>query len=265
MHRGLSLALVACALCALTAAADELTIVSKVTKNDGAPGTATSYIGTSHVRMAQPDGREMMIDLQSGDTTVLDGHRREYFVVTAEDLKAASALMQEKMKAMQPQLQQAQEKMKDMPPQARAAMEKMMGSMSTAVTVQKGATRTIAGYSCDVWTMAIGSISKTEQCLSSALPFPAQAWDRYRELAESMKATMASLGPMGKGISDIQEKTKDMKGVPLWSSTTTSVMGKTDTSVSEVTEVRKGAIPDSAWQIPADFKKVESPMAKMLK
>jgi hypothetical protein len=253
------------ALPALPAAADELTIVSKVTRGSDAPATSTSYIGNGHVRMAQPEGQDFMVDLQTGRMTIIDGRKKEYFVMTPEDVKAVSARMQEQMKAMEPQLKQAQEQMKNMPPQAREAMEKMMGGLAAAVTVQKGGSKRVAGYSCELWTVSMGAMSKTEQCLSMELPFPVQAWDRYREMAESMKSAMASMGPMGKGLSELAEKTKDMKGIPLWSSNSTSVFGKTSTTLSEVTEVRKGAIPDSAWQIPAGYKQVEGPFKKLLK
>lgn len=259
------------ALCLLTAvlaapaAADELTIVSKVTRGNEPPGTATSYIGNDRVRMSQPEGQEFMMDLRTGQVTVIDGRKKEYYVMTAADAKAVGARMQEQAKAMEPQLKQAQEQMKNMPPQAREAMERMMGGLAAAVTVQKGGSRKVAGYGCELWTVSLGTMSKTEQCLTMELPFPAQAWDRYREAAEGMKSAMAAMGPMAKGLSELQEKTKDMKGIPLWSEQTTSVFGKTQTTLTEVTEVRKGAIPDSAWQVPAGYKQVEAPFKKLLK
>jgi hypothetical protein len=252
------------ALLALPAAAEDLTIVSKVTRGGEAPGTATSYIGAAGVRMSQPEGQEFMVDLQSGRMTVIDGRKKEYYVVTPEDLKAVSARMQEQMKAMEPQLKQAQEQMKNMPPEARQAMEKMMGGLAASVTVQKGGSKKVAGYSCDLWTVSIGAMSKTEQCLTNDLPFPTQAWDRYREYAESMKGALTALGPMGKGLSDLKEKTKDMQGIPLWTSSTTSVLGKTTSTVSEVTEVRKGPIPESAWQLPAGYKQIDAPFKRLL-
>jgi hypothetical protein len=260
----LALALVG-GLLAAAAAAEDLTIVSKVTRGSEPPGTATSYIGAAGVRMTQPEGQEFMVELQSGRMTVIDGRKKEYYVITPEDLKAAGARMQEQMKAMEPQMKQAQEQMKNAPPQARELMEKMMGGLGASVTVQKGSSKKVAGYNCDLWTVSFGQVSKTEQCLTSELPFPAQSWDRYREYAESMKATLAAMGPMGKGLADLGEKTKEMKGIPLWSSSTTSVFGKTTTSTSEVTEIRKGPIPDSVWQVPAGYKQVDAPLKKMLK
>jgi len=155
--------------------------------------------------------------------------------------------------------------MKNMPPEMRAKMEKMMGGMAASVSVEKGpGTRTIAGYSCEEWTISIGGMSKTEQCNTTALPFPVQAWDRYKDFADGMSSMFASMGPMAKGLGDMQEKFRQMKGIPLATRTTTSVMGKTSVHSTEVTEVRKGPIPASAWQVPADYKKVESPMMKGL-
>jgi hypothetical protein len=42
-------------------------------------------------------------------------------------------------------------------------------------------------------------------------------------------------------------------------------MGHTTTSSTEVTDVKKGPVPDSAWAVPASYKKVDSPAAKMMK
>jgi hypothetical protein len=42
-------------------------------------------------------------------------------------------------------------------------------------------------------------------------------------------------------------------------------MGRSTTNSQEVTEIKKGPIPATAWQIPAGYRQVESPMAKMTK
>jgi hypothetical protein len=252
-------------LAAASATAEDLTIVSKVTHDANPPVTATSYVASDHVRMGQGDGQEFMLDFASGNMTIIDGKKKEYSVITPQDMEAMKARIQEQMKKSEPQMKQMQEQMKNMPPEMRAKMEKMMGGRSASMSVEKGpGTRTIAGYSCDEWIISIGGMSKTEQCNTTALPFPVQAWDRYKDFADSMKGMFASMGPMAKGLDDMQEKFRQVKGIPLATKTTTSVMGKTSVRSSEVTEVKKGAIPASAWQIPADFKKVESPMMKAL-
>lgn len=64
----------------LTLNAGDLTILSKVRSDGGAPETTTSYISSDHLRIAQPDRNEVIIDLESGDMTVIDGTRHGTFL-----------------------------------------------------------------------------------------------------------------------------------------------------------------------------------------
>jgi hypothetical protein len=249
---------------ALPAAAEDLTIVSKVTRDGGAPTMATSYLSSTHARVVQPDGQEALIDLGSGQITVIDGRKKEYFVVTRQDMDAMKARMQQMMNS--PEMQRAQEQMKSLPPEVQKRMEGMMGGAAGAFDVKKtGTTRKIAGYTCENWTVTMGSISKTEQCMTSELPIPVTTWDAYRDFAEGMRGMMASMGPMGKGMADLATKMKDMRGFPLATTTNVNVMGRSTNVVSEVVEVKKGAIPASAWAIPEGYRKVDSPMTKAMK
>jgi hypothetical protein len=251
--RSLGAALAASVLC-LPAAADDLTIVSKVGGGKNAPTTTTSYYASDRMRVVNPDGQEFMAEFASGNITMIDNKKRQYSVVTPQEIEAASAKMQAQMKQME-------EQMKSLP---QAVRDKMgLGGLAQAVNVQKGeGGREIAGYSCDNWVVTMGEMMKQEQCLTTELQYPAPAWDAYKNFAASMSA---AAGPMGKGMQQMYEKFKDMKGVPLASTSTVKVLGKSSTSSTEVSEVKKGAIPASAWEIPAGFKKVDSPMAKMLK
>jgi hypothetical protein len=254
------------ALAAVPLAAQDLTIVSKSHRNQDPPQVTTSYISSERIRIAQADGSEILAEPASGKFTLIDNQKKEYSVVTKQEMEAAAAAMAAKMKEMEPQMKKAQEQMKNLPPEMQEKMKSMMGGFSAAVTVTKGpGTRTIAGYKCENWTIAIGQIGKTEQCLTSDVPYPPQIWEAYREFADSFKGALQSMGPMAQGMRDMQEKTREMKGLPLATSNTVSVMGKTNTSSQEVTEIKRGAIPASAWQIPAGYKQVESPMAKMAK
>jgi len=133
------------------------------------------------------------------------------------------------------------------------------------VIVKKmGTTRKVAGYNCDNWTITLGQFSKTEQCVTTELPVPAQSWDAYRGFAEGMRGMMASMGPMAKGMAEIAEKMKEMRGYPLASATSASFMGRSSSSSSEVVEVKKGPIPASAWEVPAGYRKVDNPMLKAM-
>ena len=248
---------------ALPAAAQDLTIISTLTKDQNPPVTTTSYFSSDKLRTVSADGNEVLAEPAAGKFTMIDNKKKEYYVVTKEDLQAAAAAMQAQMSQMSQMQPQLQEQMKNLPPEMREKMAGLMGGMAATVNVQKGTgSRTIAGYHCDNWTISIGDLSRTEQCLSTDLQFPAQLWDAYQDFANSMKSAM-SAGPMGQAFAQMKEKFKDVKGFPLASNTTTRILGRSSTSSTEVTEVKKGPIPATAWQIPAGYKLTESPMAKL--
>ena len=245
----------------VSAAADDLTIVSKVTRDGAAPTTATSYLSSERARMVQPDGQEAMVEHATGQFTVIDGRKKEYFVITRQDMEQMKTRLAQM--ASSPEMQRAQEQMKNLPPEVQKKMQGMMGAAGGTLDVQKsGTTRTIAGYTCENWTISLGTFSKTEQCLTNDLPLPVQTWTAYREFADSMRSMMAAMGPMGKSMGDAAAKMKDMRGYPLALTTTSSVMGRTMNATTEVVEVKKGPIPASAWAIPEGYKKVDNPMLK---
>jgi hypothetical protein len=247
---------------AVSAAAEDLTIVAKVSRDSGPAGTATSYLSGDRIRVVTGDGNEMIADLKTGDTTMIDHKKRQYFTVTRQDLEQLQARMKQAMNS--PEMQRAQEQMKNLPPEVQKRMQAAMGGgITSAVSVQKtGTSRKIAGYNCENWTVAFGQISKSEECLTTELPLPAQAWQSYQDFAARMRGMNAAMGPIGKGITELQEKMKDMKGFPLSKTTTASFMGRSMTSTIEVTDVKKGPVPASAWEIPAGYAKVDNPMLK---
>lgn len=247
---------------ALPALADDLTIISKVTRDGGPPQTATNYISSDHVRMAQPDGKEMIVDLKTGDMTTLDTAKKTYYVMTRQDFEAMNAKIQEQMNS--PEMKKAQEQLKNLPPEQRAQMEKMMGGMFTISVEKSGTSRKIAGYDCENWTIAIGQFSKSEECVTTQLKYPVAAWDAYKGFADSMKSMMAAMGPMAKDAMKMQEQFKKMKGLPLAYTSSTDIMGHKTVIASEVTSIKYGPIPASAFAIPAGYTKVENPMMKSL-
>jgi hypothetical protein len=243
------------------ALAQDLTIVSKATTDGKPTETTTSYLSRDHVRIAQGDGKESMVNFNTGQMTTLDGRNKTYYVTTRQDMEQFAAKMQQQMNS--PEMKKAQEKMKNLSPDERKKMDAAMGGMADSFDVRKtGTTRKIAGYLCVNWTITFGQLSKTEECLTSELQFPVQAWDMYRGFAESMKSVMAAFGPMAKSATQMQEKFKNMKGYPMATTTTVNIMGHSSTKASEVTEVKRGPIPASAWEIPAGYTKVDNPMLK---
>ncbi|HEV7614310.1 MAG TPA: DUF4412 domain-containing protein [Steroidobacteraceae bacterium] len=231
-------------------AADDLTVVSKVTTDGRPSGTETSFLSSDHIRMSHAEGTETIIDLKRGVMTNINGKKKTYFLVTKQDMENMQAKMAERMN---------DPKMK----QAMAMMQGMSSSMATSTQVKKtGVTRNVAGYACDEWLISMGPMSMTE-CVTSELKYPVQSWEAMAEFGESMRKSMSGFGPSAKSGADYAEKLKSIKGFPVASSTVVTGLTKT-TIANEVTEVRRTPIPASTWDVPAGFTQVDNPMLKSL-
>jgi hypothetical protein len=242
--------------------AQNLTIVSKVTRDGGPPETKISYISSDHVRISQGDGKESIVDFKTGQMTTLDAKKKTYYVITRADIDAFAAKMNEQMNS--PEAKKGQEAMKNLPPEQQKKMDSAAEGMFTFDVQKTGTTRKIAGYKCENWKVTMGQFSRSEECLTSELKFPAQAWDMYRGFADNMKSVMAAMGPMAKSAGKMQEQFKQMKGYPLANTTTTEIMGHKSVIASEVTEVKHDPIPGSAWEVPSGYTKIDNPMLKAL-
>ena len=234
----------------VAAASDDLTIVSKNTQDGKPTGTSTSYLAGDHVRMGEGGGNETIVDLKTGVMTKLDDRKKTYYTVTKQDMEQMAAKMKERMND----------------PETKKAME-MMGKMSegmaTSIDVKKtGVTRNVAGFRCEEWAIVMGAMSTIKECVTSELQYPVHAFDAYKDIAESMKSAMSGFGPMAKSGAELAEKMKAIKGYPVATSTVLDIMGHKMTTQNEVTEVRRGSIPASAWEIPAGYTKIENPMLK---
>jgi len=250
------------AAAAIPSAADDLTIVARTNKDGGSPMITTSYLTSDHVRMGEGE-EEAIFEVKTGQMTFLDAKKKEYYVITKQDVEQFKARIQQQVN--NPQMVQAREKMKNLPPDMQQKLGALMGGITGSLDVRKsGTTRKIAGYTCENWTITFGQISKTEECLTTELQFPGQAWATYREYADSMKSMATAFGPMGNAMTQMQEKFKDLKGFPLASTTTMTLFGRPSNRSSEVTEVKHGPISPSVWEVPAGYRRVDSPMLKGL-
>lgn len=243
--------------------AEDLTMVAKVTENGKAPVMSTSYFSSDRIRMAQPGGHDVIFDLRSGDTTILDANKKTYYVITRKDIEDMTAMINERMNS--PEMKKAQEQMKSLPPEQQKRMQEMMGGMFAVHVTKENSGRTIAGYRCTDYTMTIGQFSRTEQCLTTELKFPEATWRQFKNSLDSMQSMMRAMGPMAKGMESMTEEMQKMKGIPLATTTTTTIMGRKSVSTSEVTSITHDPIPATAWAVPAGYTKVESPMKQAMK
>ncbi len=250
-----SCALGLAALVALPAAAEDLTIAYKVMTGDK-PGTATTWVSSAHFKMADGDN-ETTFDVKAGRITFVDNKKKQYWETTTQEMQAAMA----KVAA------QLDEQMKSMPAPLREKMMGAMGGVAESVKVTKaGAAKTVAGYSCQPYVFTLGADPEKapmtmETCNTKDVTWPAQVWDARVAMSGGGMAG----NPMGQRFQKMFDEMKKAEGLPVSEVTTMKLMGKSMVTSREVTEIKKGAIPESVFAVPAGYKKVDSPYAKMAK
>lgn len=235
---------------AVPALADDLTIVYKISGSGGA-GTATSYYSADKMRMSDPE-RDTIVEYGGGGRIVtIDHKKKEYSEMTQAELESA-------MKAMNEQMQKASEQMANLPPAMREKMQAMMGGVPATLT--KGQTRKVAGYDCQDYDIAMGQMATMHLCASTAVAPPAPNVD-YR--GGGLAGLAAN--PMMKGLVNEMKK---VQGFPLAESSTVKMMGRTTETSKEATEVKRGAIPASTFDVAGltkGYKKVPNPLTRMAK
>jgi hypothetical protein len=233
------------ALATAVPAAADVTIVYKLTEDGQPKGTSAQYISSEKMRMEQPD-QDMIVEFATSKMTFIDKKKNEYWELTCAELKSAGESMQKKM----------DEQMASIPPAMREKMAGMMGGGGQFTVTPGTGTRKIAGYDARPYAVAMGTMMQQE-LWAAEIPIPAPALDG--------QACLTLANPMLKNAAKAIEEMKKVKGFALAESTTVKFMGKTKTNGKEATEIKTSAIPASVFALPAGAKKVESPMAKMLK
>jgi hypothetical protein len=254
---GRTLSVAAAVLIAAPVLAEDVVIVFK-TDGPGGAGTSAQYYSSE--RMRSSDGeRDTIFEYASGKIVNIDHTKKEYSEITLAEIE-------ESMKAMSAQMEQARAQMESMPAAMRERMAKMMGGMGGEVTVTKGGTREVAGYSTQEYVLTMGEGTRLTFWNTSDLAMPIPAAD-LRKLASftGPMATMAN-NPMFKGFGQLAEKMKELEGITLADTTSVSMMGRGFESSREATEVRTGPIPASDFDvatIATGYKKVKSPLAEL--
>jgi hypothetical protein len=251
----------AAALLAAPALAEDLTIVFKATGGGGA-GTSTSYYSSEKMRTGDAES-ETIVEYAAGAIVSIDHKKKQYSEITLAEMEAALKAARAKMEEASAQMQQ---QMAAMPPAVREKMEQMMGGAAGSVTVTKGGTREVAGYTCQDYTIAMGQAVTSKVCATTALQFPAPNVD-YRRLASlgGSAAAMAN-NPLFKNMEKLTEEMKKIEGFTIADSMSMKVMGKSIDSSREAVEIRKGPIPASAFDVATiakGYKKVAHPVTKM--
>ena len=227
------------ALLALTlspvALAEDLTIISQVTPAKGEPTTSTQYITSDKMRIS--DGQnDTIVDLSSGNITMIDHKKKNYFETTFEEMRAHFVEL---------------EKMLDSNPM----MARMLGNATTVDVQETSETRQIAGYGCTNYLLTIGKKFQQKVCITSEIDMPIEYYDARKMLYSMM-------GPMATRFEKMLEEMKKLNGFALATDIDTKVMGFDASSSSEATEVKLGSISADVFAVPQGYKKKKSPFEK---
>jgi hypothetical protein len=225
-------------VCAPLLAGDQgFIITSAFTLDRGKPVVMTNYLSADHARWSSSAG-DLLVDARSGQMITIDSDSKTYYVTTLEDLRAATAALKKQTKA---------------------------AAVALTVDVKKaGASRKIAGYDCESWIVTFGSMSRSEECIATDPNLASPALDLYRSYSDAMREMSASVSGMSVDSQAMREQLKKLKGLPLSSKGTMSVMGQQTTSSTEVTDIKRAEIPASTWEVPAGYKKVDNPMREAM-
>ena len=219
---------------ALSLAAQDVTVVSKTTM-DGRSGTSTQWMSSTKSRTS--DGNtDAITEFKTGRLAFVDHKKKEYWETTVDEMAAYFDNLQKDMKG-------------------NPMFESMFGGPDDVKVEKKKTSRRIAGYDCDDYEMSMGPSFVFGFCAAKGLKPPPQYY-------EGRKYSFASMGPMGKRYMKMFEEMKKIEGFPLTLDMNVDMGVMKQKTLSEATEVKKGPIPDSVFEIPAGYKKGKSPFKR---
>lgn len=234
MHRSLTAfaVVVVIALVAQLSAAGDLTLVSRVTSAMGGASTSTQYLAEGRMRM-NSGNEDTIVNMKTGTLVIIDHKKKRYSETTFDEMSQHFAEMAEMVNT-------------------NPMMSQMMGRVSEVQVTKTSETREILGYTCEKYILSMGENFQQMLWVTPELKIPIEYYD-------ASKAMYAMMGPMATRFEKMLDSMKKIEGFSLATEVKMQVMGRDASSSSEVVEVKKGAIPDEVFAVPAGYKKKKSP------
>jgi hypothetical protein len=217
---------------AALAGAEEITVVSTFKSSMAQGSTSTTYMGKDKLRTVEGDS-DTIVDYQTGELTFIDTKKKSYWVTTPQQLEAKFTELNELLKNM-------------------PMVDQIFGKASEVEVKNLGTTQQVAGYTCDDYRIAMGDAYVFQLCAASDLKVPT-------DVHAARRVMFANMGPMAGRIGKLFDEMSKIEGLPLVSSFSMTMMGRTMSTETRATEVKLGPIPDSTFAIPAGFKQKKSP------
>ncbi|MFZ1853073.1 MAG: hypothetical protein WAU15_12820 [Nitrosomonas sp.] len=205
-------------------------------------GPQTHYWSSRYMRINNPGTkRDTLVDYANGVNYTIDHGKKVIQKTSWDDLEIAVEGMAKQFK--------------DMPPQVLAMMP---GGEGGEVSVEDQGKEVVVGRNCRKWNITMGKmVIQTSNDPSLKPPVPMGSYTRSLRL----KNLMGAVGPAAMGMKKLGEEMAKIQGMALKTRTVMPMIGEMTT---EATEVKEGAIAESVFALPADYK-MEDVGAKMAK
>ncbi|MCA1582645.1 MAG: DUF4412 domain-containing protein [Acidobacteria bacterium] len=220
-------------LIALSISGQDLTVQSKFTMGNS-ESPMTQYVTSEYGRSSSAQA-DTIVHFPTGRMTMIDHKKRQYWEATVDDMAAYWEKLTRSMRG--------------------TPLEDMFGGRTDPKLEKLPGKQKFAGYDCERWSLSIGDVLEMDLWAAPGLQPPPRYYD-------SRKLAATAMGPMGQLFQRVYEELRKVKGFPL----STAIIIRTPMSrtqtLEEATEVRKGPIPASTFQVPDGYKKVNSPFVK---
>jgi hypothetical protein len=222
------------------------------TTMDGKDGKQTQFSYMPKKYRVAPEGEMIsIIRLDQEKLLLVDGKRKTYH-------EMAFSEMEEMLKGVDVQMQEAQKQLDQLPPDQRKMVEEMMGKMhgkkeKKAIEVVKGGeTKTINGFRCTNFILKRDGKNEATVWATNDIGIPASAWKEMWKDMEEFSKRIAAMMPGGEG--ELVEKSHSLvDGFPICTELN-------DKTTMTVTKVEKRSIPAAAFEVPADFTRENPPI-----
>lgn len=195
------------------------------------PQTSISYFSNASMKTTSTSGNDVIMRYDQGKIISIDHKNKTYTEMTVEQLQQKINEAAKSMNANKEQME---------------ALKKMMGQSFGPVSVTKqGPGETIAGYATEKY-LVTGPM-EMQIWAAPELKIPGAYYDLMK-----LNVPQNPLFDMGKMF----EEMKKINGLGLKTVMTMKVMGRSMTTTTVVTDIKKGPIPASTFEVPAGYKAI---------
>ncbi len=206
----------------------------------------TFWLGEKAARTDMETGKTSTILLPEQKLIIMiDHNKKEYSEMTLDFGK----LFDEAAAAEAVQDPETAEAMKKMPGFMKNMMKGAMGGMSAKVT-ETGETKKIGDYNCRKYLIEMsimGTETKGETWATEDIQID---YAKAFAAANAMQATMP-------GFEKVLQEMRKVKGVVVYQTTVSKIMGSEATSTTELVEASEKAAPAGHFAVPAGYQKVK--------